>query len=244
MLGDESLSGDRCRWYEDKMSPGGRRPGSGSRRHRQRQADAGRRSRGFGPAASDAGRGLASPQASVSTRSLKPASASPDSPSKPSASGPSARSATQSAAICCLPATKRSPSTAPFAEAREFSSSPAQAPTFWDAPPTERCISAGGWGPALGDEGSGFWIGQEALRAGFWAKDRGVATTLLTEIGRALGRKVSRRDRRDGQRTSRPRLPCARPYRRALRGGRRRTGDSQFSNAPASSWPNRSPSSR
>jgi glucosamine kinase len=29
---------------------------------------------------------------------------------------------------------------------------------------------AGGWGPALSDEGSGFWIGQEALRAGFWAR--------------------------------------------------------------------------
>jgi N-acetylglucosamine kinase-like BadF-type ATPase len=42
---------------------------------------------------------------------------------------------------------------------------------------------AGGWGPALGDEGSGYWIGQEALRAGFWAKDRNVPTTLLTEIG-------------------------------------------------------------
>src|SRR5271170_1106219 len=48
---------------------------------------------------------------------------------------------------------------------------------------------AGGWGPALGDEGSGFWIGQEALRAGFWAKDRGIATTLLTEIGAVWGTK-------------------------------------------------------
>jgi N-acetylglucosamine kinase-like BadF-type ATPase len=48
---------------------------------------------------------------------------------------------------------------------------------------------AGGWGPALGDEGSGFWIGQEALRAGFWAKDRGVATILLTEIGEFWGAK-------------------------------------------------------
>jgi N-acetylglucosamine kinase-like BadF-type ATPase len=48
---------------------------------------------------------------------------------------------------------------------------------------------AGGWGPALGDEGSGFWIGQEALRAGFWAKDRGVATTLLTDIGEFWGAK-------------------------------------------------------
>jgi glucosamine kinase len=46
---------------------------------------------------------------------------------------------------------------------------------------------AGGWGPALGDEGSGYWIGQEALRAGFWAKDRSVPTTLLTEIGELWG---------------------------------------------------------
>ncbi len=49
--------------------------------------------------------------------------------------------------------------------------------------------SAGGWGPALGDEGSGFWIGQEALRAGFWAKDRGVPTTLLTEVAELWGAK-------------------------------------------------------
>jgi glucosamine kinase len=48
---------------------------------------------------------------------------------------------------------------------------------------------AGGWGPAIGDEGSGFWIGQEALRAGFWAHDRSVATTLLTEIGEFWGAK-------------------------------------------------------
>ena len=47
--------------------------------------------------------------------------------------------------------------------------------------------TAGGWGPALGDEGSGFWIAQEALRAGFWAKDRGIATTLLAEIGEFWG---------------------------------------------------------
>jgi glucosamine kinase len=43
--------------------------------------------------------------------------------------------------------------------------------------------TAGGWGPILGDEGSGFWIAQEALRAGFWARDRGIPTTLLTQIG-------------------------------------------------------------
>jgi glucosamine kinase len=49
--------------------------------------------------------------------------------------------------------------------------------------------SVGGWGPALGDEGSGFWIGQEAVRAGFWAKDRGVPTSLLTEVGNLWGAK-------------------------------------------------------
>ena len=63
--------------------------------------------------------------------------------------------------------------------------------------------SAGGWGPALGDEGSGFWIGQEALRAGFWAKDRGVSTTLLTAIGgfwnaKALGEIVELSNARPG----------------------------------------------
>ncbi len=42
---------------------------------------------------------------------------------------------------------------------------------------------AGGWGPALGDEGSGYWIGQEALRGAFWARDRDIPTILLDEIG-------------------------------------------------------------
>lgn len=62
---------------------------------------------------------------------------------------------------------------------------------------------AGGWGPALGDEGSGYWIGVEALRAGFWAKDRGVATTLLEEIGefwgtKSLGEIVEKANERPG----------------------------------------------
>jgi glucosamine kinase len=62
---------------------------------------------------------------------------------------------------------------------------------------------AGGWGPALGDEGSGYWIGSEALRAGFWAKDRGVATTLLEEIGefwgtKSLGEIVEKANERPG----------------------------------------------
>jgi glucosamine kinase len=70
---------------------------------------------------------------------------------------------------------------------------------------------AGGWGPALGDEGSGFWIAQEALRAGFWAKDRGVATTLLAEIGefwrlKSLGEIVEMTNARPG-----PDLPALVP---------------------------------
>lgn len=46
---------------------------------------------------------------------------------------------------------------------------------------------SGGWGHVLGDEGSGYWIGLEGLRAGFWAKDRGVPTTLLERIGEFWG---------------------------------------------------------
>jgi len=44
------------------------------------------------------------------------------------------------------------------------------------------CVSAGGWGPLLGDEGSGQWIGLEALRAGLRAQDRNIDTCLLREI--------------------------------------------------------------
>jgi len=40
----------------------------------------------------------------------------------------------------------------------------------------------GGWGPALGDEGSGSWIGVEAVKAGLWAHDRGVPTRLLEVV--------------------------------------------------------------
>ena len=43
-------------------------------------------------------------------------------------------------------------------------------------------VSAGGWGPVIGDEGSGYWIGLEAIRAGLRAHDRGVDTCLLREI--------------------------------------------------------------
>ncbi len=43
---------------------------------------------------------------------------------------------------------------------------------------------AGGWGPRFGDEGSGYWIGIEALRAVARALDgRGAATALSATIG-------------------------------------------------------------
>jgi N-acetylglucosamine kinase-like BadF-type ATPase len=43
-------------------------------------------------------------------------------------------------------------------------------------------LSAGGWGPMLGDEGSGNWIGVEAIKAALRAQDRGAETRLLREI--------------------------------------------------------------
>lgn len=55
---------------------------------------------------------------------------------------------------------------------------------------TGRCadgttVGAGGWGPVLGDEGSGTWIGLEAIRACLRAEDRGVETCLLRGIEQA-----------------------------------------------------------
>jgi N-acetylglucosamine kinase-like BadF-type ATPase len=45
-----------------------------------------------------------------------------------------------------------------------------------------RVTTAGGWGPALADQGSGHRIGQQALRALFLAIDLGTETTLLPAI--------------------------------------------------------------
>ncbi|HEY4009417.1 MAG TPA: BadF/BadG/BcrA/BcrD ATPase family protein [Acidobacteriaceae bacterium] len=46
-------------------------------------------------------------------------------------------------------------------------------------------VSAGGWGPVLGDEGSGTWIGLEAIRSCLRARDRGVESCLLRDIQQA-----------------------------------------------------------
>jgi glucosamine kinase len=43
-------------------------------------------------------------------------------------------------------------------------------------------ITAGGWGPALADQGSGYRIGVESLRAIFLAKDEGRQTLLLPAV--------------------------------------------------------------
>lgn len=48
-------------------------------------------------------------------------------------------------------------------------------------------MTTGGWGPMLGDEGSGHWIGLEGIRAGLRALDRGVPSTLLREINAVWG---------------------------------------------------------
>jgi glucosamine kinase len=45
-----------------------------------------------------------------------------------------------------------------------------------------KLISAGGWGPALADQGSGQRIGMESLRAIFLAKDEGMPTRLLQDV--------------------------------------------------------------
>ena len=42
--------------------------------------------------------------------------------------------------------------------------------------------SAGGWGPVLAEQGSGYQIGRRALRAAFLARDEGRATSLLGEV--------------------------------------------------------------
>jgi glucosamine kinase len=46
-------------------------------------------------------------------------------------------------------------------------------------------MTAGGWGPVLADQGAGHWIGIEALRRGFLARDEGRKTELL-EAARQL----------------------------------------------------------
>ncbi len=53
----------------------------------------------------------------------------------------------------------------------------------YGADPAGRSARSGGWGYLLGDEGSAFWLGHAAVRAGIRAADgRGPATTLYDRI--------------------------------------------------------------
>ncbi len=48
-------------------------------------------------------------------------------------------------------------------------------------------LHVGGWGPVLGDEGSGYWIGHQGLRASLRARDRGEPMRLLNAIAAHWG---------------------------------------------------------
>jgi N-acetylglucosamine kinase-like BadF-type ATPase len=81
-------------------------------------------------------------------------------------------------------------------------------------------FGAGGWGPVLGDEGSGNWIGLEAIRAALRARDRAVAddgsSLLLREIERhwklgSLGELVAYANQRGDSNHSAPEFAALAP---------------------------------
>lgn len=47
---------------------------------------------------------------------------------------------------------------------------------------TGTLYGAGGWGPVLGDEGSGYWLGRHAIRVALHTRDRGGVSSLLDHI--------------------------------------------------------------
>ena len=47
-------------------------------------------------------------------------------------------------------------------------------------------IRVGGWGPIFGDEGSGFWIGREAIQAAFRAHDAGIQAEFISSVCESL----------------------------------------------------------
>jgi glucosamine kinase len=49
-----------------------------------------------------------------------------------------------------------------------------------------RMFRVGGWGPHFGDEGSGFWIGREAVRAALRSLDRGAPTEFANRVASRL----------------------------------------------------------
>ena len=96
-----------------------------------------------------------------------------------------------------------------------------------------RSVRRGGWGPVLGDEGSGTWIGLEAIRAALRAQGRiglgGVSTCLLREIERhwevgSLSELVALANRRGDGGGPAPDFATLAPVVAALRGAGRLTG--------------------
>lgn len=47
---------------------------------------------------------------------------------------------------------------------------------------TGQLLTVGGWGPVLGDQASGYWIGHQALRSAFRARDFGERTRILDRV--------------------------------------------------------------
>jgi glucosamine kinase len=47
---------------------------------------------------------------------------------------------------------------------------------------TGKLFTVGGWGPMLGDQGSGYWIGHQALRTAVRARDFGQPTPILDRV--------------------------------------------------------------
>ena len=52
--------------------------------------------------------------------------------------------------------------------------------------PDGSMVRVGGWGPIFGDEGSGFWIGREAIQAALGANDAGEETDFVSSVCEAL----------------------------------------------------------
>jgi len=52
--------------------------------------------------------------------------------------------------------------------------------------PDGSMVRVGGWGPIFGDEGSGFWIGREAIQAALRANDAGEETDFVSSVCEAL----------------------------------------------------------
>jgi N-acetylglucosamine kinase-like BadF-type ATPase len=48
-------------------------------------------------------------------------------------------------------------------------------------------LRTGGWGPTFGDEGSGFWIGKEAIRVALRAHDTGERSGFVADVADGLG---------------------------------------------------------